>query len=88
MYRLLLLLALALLPVASANAQGSPPNSQVTQVDTSKYPDISLYVSVTDAQGNPVAASARTRFPLRKINSPSPSAASRAAAPGRSIRHW
>jgi Ca-activated chloride channel family protein len=70
MYRLVLLLALALLPVASASAQGSPPNSEITQVDTSKYPDISLYVSVTDAQGAPVAGIGQNEFAITEDNQP------------------
>jgi VWFA-related protein len=70
MYRLLLLIVLALLPVASANAQGSPPSSEVTQVDSSKYPDITLYVSVTDARGEPVAGLGQTEFSITEDSQP------------------
>lgn len=53
-YLVFALMALALvLPAAPAHAQAAP-SARVTQVDTARYPDVTLYVSVTDAAGNPV----------------------------------
>jgi hypothetical protein len=52
MRRMLLPLALLLLVALPAQAQ-SPPNARVAQVDTSAYPVVKLYVSVTDASGQP-----------------------------------
>src|SRR5262245_55523044 len=51
MRRTLLLLAL-LLVALPAQAQ-APPGARVAQVDTSAYPTVKLYVSVTDAAGQP-----------------------------------
>jgi VWFA-related protein len=48
-----LLLAGLALPT-TARATEEPPRARVTQVDTSAYPQITLYVSATDATGNPL----------------------------------
>lgn len=49
-----LLLALTLWPFASAAAQGDAPQVRITQVDNSKFPNVTVYVSVTNAAGEPV----------------------------------
>lgn len=41
-----------------ANAQGEETKIKITQVDTSEFPKIKVYVSVTNAAGEPVAVSA------------------------------
>lgn len=50
---LLLLLLIGLIPVLPAHAQ-APPAARITQMDTSNYPEITLYLQVTDAAGKPV----------------------------------
>ncbi|RJP54366.1 MAG: VWA domain-containing protein [Anaerolineaceae bacterium] len=52
-----LLLSLTLLPLANVCAQGEPTVT-ITQVDTSKFPQVTVYISVTDAAGEPVNISA------------------------------
>jgi VWFA-related protein len=48
------LLAALLVPAAPARAQDSGPlQVHVTQVDTSKFPAVTVYISVTDASGEP-----------------------------------
>jgi VWFA-related protein len=53
MRQLPLILILLLLTALPAHAQSSP-GARVAQVDTSAYPIVKLYVSVTDPAGNPV----------------------------------
>jgi VWFA-related protein len=50
---LLLASVLCLLAIAGIGAQGST-NINVTQVDTSRFPQVDVYISATDAGGNPV----------------------------------
>ncbi|HEX9371453.1 MAG TPA: VWA domain-containing protein, partial [Roseiflexaceae bacterium] len=71
MRRLLLLLPLLalLLPARPAGAQ-SPPAARVTQVDSSHYPDVTLYVSVTDASGQPVSGLAARDFTVTEDGQP------------------
>ena len=45
----------ALFPAASALAQDQAPQIRITQVDNSKFPQVTVYVSVTNAAGEPVA---------------------------------
>ena len=56
--RVLLFLGLALsllaAPVISARAQTGEPSIRVTQVDNSKFPLVTVYVSVVDAAGEPL----------------------------------
>jgi VWFA-related protein len=52
-----LLFALALLPISRPAAQAQGPSdteAHITQVDTSQFPWVTVYVSVTDAEGVPV----------------------------------
>jgi VWFA-related protein len=52
----LLLAAMCLAPAAAVSAQSEDTlNIQITQVDTSQFPVVKVYVSVTDAAGEPVA---------------------------------
>ncbi len=48
-----IVLSLALASVSGAYAQGSP-QVKITQVDNSKFPQVTVYISVTDAAGQPV----------------------------------
>ena len=50
MRRMLLVLLLLVLPAVPAYAQAGN-SARVTQVDSSRYPDVTLYVSVTDPAG-------------------------------------
>lgn len=60
-FALLLLVALVCLP-AAVQAQEPASNVQVTQVDTSRYPEVTLFVSVTDASGSPQTGLNRSDF--------------------------
>ncbi len=64
----LYLLALAIPPVARAT--GDPPRVQVTQVDNSKYPDVTVYVSVTDAAGQAITGLKQGEFSLTEDSVP------------------
>jgi Ca-activated chloride channel homolog len=50
----LLALLIAFLPTFSAAAQTDAPQIRITQVDNSKFPQVTVYVSVTNAAGEPV----------------------------------
>jgi VWFA-related protein len=50
-----LALAFVTAPVQGALAQDSAPIVRITQVDNSKFPQVTVYVSVTNAAGEPVA---------------------------------
>ena len=41
-------------PAGPGNGEGAPVRVQITQVDESQFPEIKVYVSVTDAAGEPV----------------------------------
>ena len=47
-------LFLMLAPFQAANAQASGGLVHITQVDNSKFPQVTLYISVTDAKGEPM----------------------------------
>jgi VWFA-related protein len=51
-----LLLSLTLFPALTASAQGGQVVT-ITQVDTSNFPQVTVYISVTDAAGEPVSVS-------------------------------
>lgn len=51
-----LLLSLTLFPALKASAQGVPTIT-ITQVDNSKFPQVTVYISVTDAAGEPLGVS-------------------------------
>lgn len=70
MKRVLLVGALLLASAAPAAAQGQQPEARVTQVDTAAYPDITLYVSVTDAEGAPVGGLAASDFRITEDGQP------------------
>jgi len=56
-----LLLSLALFPATSAFAQDpNAPIVRITQVDNSNFPQVTVYVSVTNAAGEPVAVDPST----------------------------
>jgi Ca-activated chloride channel homolog len=64
-------LAASLAPLgASAYAQSSEPHARITQVDTSRYPEITVYVSVEDGAGRPVAGLGRGDFTLAEEGRP------------------
>lgn len=60
-----LALALALFATSSVNAQG-PVNITVTQVDSSRLPQVDVYVSATDANGNPARNLSPAGFKLQE----------------------
>jgi Ca-activated chloride channel family protein len=75
-------LVLSLLVVLGASAQG-PINITVTQVDQSRFPQVNVYVSVTDANGNPVRNMQPSAFRLEENGQPmAPTAITRAGEQG------
>ena len=68
MRRMLLLLTLLLLPAAHAQAQPPSPGARVAQVDTSHYPEVTLYVGVTDANGLVDALIGPLQFPPLELH--------------------
>jgi len=58
---LLLFLTLSITPIAFAQTPApSAPQIRITQVDNSKFPQVTVYVSVTDASGAPVGVDPNT----------------------------
>lgn len=55
-----LLLATAVFSVSSVRAQDTQPQIKITQVDNSKFPQVTVYVSVTNAAGEPVGVDPAT----------------------------
>lgn len=62
-------LGLSLLAVLGVAAQG-PVNITVTQVDQSRFPQIDVFVSVTDANGNPVRNLSPNAFRVEQNGKP------------------
>ena len=56
----LVLIAISAWPFARVSAQGEEPQIRITQVDNSKFPNVSVYVSVTNAAGEPVGVDPST----------------------------
>jgi VWFA-related protein len=56
----LLLIAISVWPFATVSAQGEAPQLRITQVDNSKFPNVTVYVSATNAAGEPVGVDAST----------------------------
>ena len=56
----LLLIAISAWPFAAVSAQGEAPQIRITQVDNSKFPNVTVYVSVTNAAGEPVGVDPAT----------------------------
>lgn len=56
----LLLIAISAWPFAAVSAQGEEPQIRITQVDNSKFPNVTVYVSVTNAAGEPVGVDPAT----------------------------
>ena len=50
----LLLIAISAWPFTIVSAQEDTPQIRITQVDNSKFPNVTVYVSVTNAAGEPV----------------------------------
>jgi VWFA-related protein len=61
--------ALGWLAVIGVSAQG-PTNITVTQIDQSRFPQIDVYVSITDAAGNPVRNADPSAFRLEENGKP------------------
>ena len=57
---LILLLAISALPFVAVSAQGEEPQIRITQVDNSQFPNVTVYVSVTTAAGEPVGVDPAT----------------------------
>jgi len=64
-----LLLTLLLLPALPAYAQAQP-SARVAQVDTSHYPEVTLYVSVTGPDGKPIGGLAARDFSVTEDGQP------------------
>lgn len=56
----LLLIAISGWPFAAVSAQGETPQLRITQVDNSKFPNVTVYVSATNAAGEPVGVDPST----------------------------
>lgn len=56
----LLLIAVSVWPFAAVSAQGEEPQIRITQVDNSKFPNVTVYVSATNAAGEPVGVDPST----------------------------
>ncbi len=57
----LLLLSMSLWPIATVAAQSTEkPQVRITQVDNSKFPNVTVYVSTTNAAGEPVGVDLST----------------------------
>src|SRR5512147_1551348 len=56
----LLLIAISMWPFVAVSAQGEEPQIRITQVDNSKFPNVTVYVSVTNAAGAPVGVDPAT----------------------------
>jgi VWFA-related protein len=57
---ILLLIAISAWPFAAASAQTEAPQLRITQIDNSKFPNVTVYVSATNAAGEPVGVDAST----------------------------
>lgn len=60
LFTILLLIAISAWPFAAASAQTDAPQLRITQVDNSKFPNVTVYVSATNAAGEPVGVDAST----------------------------
>ncbi len=69
MRRILLLFALLLFTATPAFAQSSN-DAHVTQIDTSVYPEVTVYVRVTGTNGQPVAGLAQRDFKITEDGQP------------------
>lgn len=56
----LLLVVISAWPFASASAQAETPQLRITQVDNSKFPNVTVYVSATNSAGEPVGVDPAT----------------------------
>jgi Ca-activated chloride channel homolog len=56
----LLLIAISAWPFSGVSAQEQAPQIRITQVDNSKFPNVTVYVSVTNAAGEPVGVDPAT----------------------------
>src|SRR5690242_18364138 len=68
----LILLLLALVPIFGQAAPAAPSSSpaRVTQIDAARYPDVTLYVGVTGADGQPVGGLAARDFAVTEDGQP------------------
>ena len=57
---LILLMFSGLQPLSQVAAQSADTQVRITQVDNSKFPNVTVYVSATDANGNPVGIDPQT----------------------------
>ena len=57
---LILLSFIGLQPLSQVAAQSADTQVRITQVDNSKFPNVTVYVSATDANGNPVGIDPQT----------------------------
>ncbi len=69
-WSLALLAGMAAPARAQSAQQGSGYKVQVVQVDTSRFPEVTVWVSVTDAQGNPVRLLPNSSFTVIENGKP------------------
>lgn len=53
-FPIVLILLLAFVPLQSAYAQDGGTHIRITQADNSKFPQVTVYISVTDDSGEPL----------------------------------
>ena len=51
---IILLIMISVFPVMGVSAQGEEPQIRITQVDNSRFPQVTVYLSATNAAGEPV----------------------------------
>ena len=51
---IVLLISISVFPVLGVSAQGEEPQIRITQIDNSQFPQVTVYVSATNAAGEPV----------------------------------
>jgi VWFA-related protein len=56
----LLLVVISAWPFVGASAQGETPQLRITQVDNSRFPNVTVYVSATNSAGEPVGVDPST----------------------------
>jgi VWFA-related protein len=51
---IILLISLTVFPMLGVSAQGEQPQIRITQIDNSQFPQVTVYISATNAAGEPV----------------------------------
>lgn len=64
------IILLVIVPAGAVHAQQPPSAVRVTQVDSSQYPEVTVYVAVEDASGKAVAGFGRNDFQMTEDGTP------------------